>query len=105
MAVWSPSVAIVAPIAAPTWRDVDLNAVVVTFSRDGETLHEATAGDVMGDQWQALLWLVNQIAGQGYNLEPGHVLMTGSIGRMHPEKPGRYQADYGDFGKLTFTGG
>lgn len=97
------SAAFLSGIAAPTWRDVDLNAVVVTFSRDGETLHEATAGDVMGDQWQALLWLVNQIAGQGYNLEPGHVLMTGSIGRMHPAKPGSYQADYGDFGKLTFT--
>lgn len=87
----------------PRWGDVDLNAVNVIFSRDGELLHEATANDVMGDQWEALFWLVNQIAAQGYCLEPGHLMMTGSIGRLHPAKPGSYVADYGDFGKLTFN--
>jgi 2-keto-4-pentenoate hydratase len=31
------------------------------------------------------------------------VLMTGSLGRPAPMKPGRYQADYGVFGSITFT--
>ncbi|MCZ6617655.1 MAG: hypothetical protein O7E57_05940 [Gammaproteobacteria bacterium] len=86
----------------PAWQTMDLNGIGVAFSRDGEILHEANASDVMGDQWQALLWLVNQITAQGYHLEPGYLLMTGSIGRMHPAKPGSYLADYADFGKLTF---
>ena len=89
--------------AMPNWRDHDLNAVTVTFSRNGETLHEASAGDVMDDQWQALLWLVNQVIDQGHTIEPGMFLMTGSIGPPHPGKPGSYVADYGSFGRLKVT--
>ncbi len=102
VAVNAASAAYLSDSQEPAWQNMDLNAVVVAFSRDGEILHEATADDVMGDQWQALLWLVNQIVERGHNLEPGQVLMTGSIGRLHPAKPGSYLADYGDFGKLTF---
>lgn len=87
----------------PAWENIDLNKVNVVFSCDGETLHDALASDVMGDQWQALLWLVNQIVAEGYALQPGHLLMTGSIGRLHPAKPGNYVADYGNFGQLTFA--
>ena len=86
----------------PAWRDTDINAITVRFARDGEVLHEAPASDVMGDQWQALLWLVGRVLEQGYSLEPGHLLMTGSIGAAHPGKPGRYEADFGDFGRLAF---
>jgi 2-keto-4-pentenoate hydratase len=86
----------------PDWRSVNINAVQVRFSRDGVTLHEAPASDVMGDQWQALLWLVGRIVEQGYPLEPGHILMTGSIGAAHPGKPGSYLADFGTFGQVGF---
>ena len=102
IAVNAASAAFLSGSDEPAWQDVDLNAVVVTFSCDGEILHEATADDVMGDQWQALLWLVNHITERGYRVEPDHVLMTGSIGRLHPAKPGSYVADYADLGKLTF---
>ena len=86
----------------PDWRDRDINAVNVRFSRDGELLHEAPASDVMGDQWQALAWLVRRIIDQGYVIEPDHMLMTGSIGAAHPGMPGSYLADYGDFGQIAF---
>lgn len=86
----------------PAWRQADINGIQVRFSRDGEVLHEAPASDVMGDQWQALLWLVTRVLEQGYVLEPGRLLMTGSIGAAHVGKPGRYEADFGDFGRVTF---
>lgn len=86
----------------PDWRGEDINAVQVRFTRDGEPLHEAPASDVMGDQWQALLWLVGRIVDQGYALEPGHILMTGSIGAAHPGEPGSYLADFGTFGQVGF---
>lgn len=86
----------------PDWRGADINAVQVRFSRDGELLHEAPASDVMGDQWQALKWLVGRIVEQGYVLEPGHILMTGSIGAAHPGRPGNYLADFGTFGQIGF---
>ncbi len=88
--------------AEPDWRGVDLNAVNVRFSRDDEALHQAPASDVMGDQWHALRWLVSRIVDQGYAIQPGHVLMTGSIGAAHPGKPGHYLADFGSFGRIGF---
>lgn len=87
---------------APEWRNRDLNAVSVSLSRDGELLQQGLAGEVMGDQWQALHWLVNRIIGQGYIIEPGHILMTGSIGGMQPGRPGGYLADFGELGTLSF---
>lgn len=87
----------------PDWRDEDLNQIPVTFQRDGETLHEAISGDVMDNQWQALLWLVNDVISHGHVVEPGMYLMTGSIGPPHPGLPGEYVADYGPFGTIRFT--
>ena len=67
-----------------------------------ELLHSLGAGTVMEGQWKALAWLVNRVLEQGYELEPGHLLMTGSIGNMHPAKPGKYVADFAALGQLTF---
>jgi 2-keto-4-pentenoate hydratase len=80
-----------------------VNEVEVTLSRDGELLHEGRGTDALGDQFAAATWLINQVVAQGYVIEPGHVLMTGSLGRvqMHT-KPGLYFADYGDFGQIEF---
>jgi 2-keto-4-pentenoate hydratase len=86
----------------PEWRHSDLNALSVSLSRDGELLQQGLAGEVMDDQWQALHWLVNRIVGQGYTIEPGHILMTGSIGGMQPGRPGVYVADFGELGSLRF---
>ncbi|MEE8244763.1 MAG: fumarylacetoacetate hydrolase family protein, partial [Pseudomonadales bacterium] len=82
---------------------LDVNEINVAFSHDGETLHQGRAGDVLGDQWQALLWLVNEVVAQGYTVDEGHLLITGAIGAPHAGQPGEYVADYGDFGRLTFT--
>jgi 2-keto-4-pentenoate hydratase len=71
-------------------------------SSEPALLHSFAAGTVMEGQWQALAWLVNRVLEQGYELEPGHLLMTGSIGNMHPAKPGKYVADFAALGQLTF---
>ena len=81
---------------------VDLNAITATLTRDDVQLHAARAGDVMGDQWAALEWLINRVVAQGYELPAGCLLMTGSIGMMHPGQPGHYVANYGDLGEITF---
>ena len=81
---------------------LDLNGIEVTLSQDGEALHTATAGTVMNDQWTALAWLVNAVVGQGHVVQPNDLLMTGSIGQLQPGLPGRYVADYGSAGAVTF---
>jgi 2-keto-4-pentenoate hydratase len=57
----------------------------------------------MAGQREALTWLINSTLAQGYALRPGHVLMTGSIGSMHPGKAGKYRADFGALGDITFA--
>ena len=86
--------------------DIDLDAVPVTLTRlasADEVLHTAAAGSVMAGQREALIWLINSTLAQGYALRPGHVLMTGSIGSMHAGKAGKYRADFGALGDLTFV--
>jgi 2-keto-4-pentenoate hydratase len=82
--------------------DFDLNAVTVSLTRDGREINRGKGSEAAGDQWQALLWLVNTMIGQGWELEPGHILLTGALGKMLPGKPGKHVADYGDFGKIVF---
>lgn len=82
--------------------DLDLNAQTVRFYRDDELLHEAESRVVLDDQWQALLWLINQTIAQGYEIAPSHLLLTGAIGGAHPGKPGHYRAQFGDLGELSF---
>ena len=86
--------------------DIDIDALPVSLTcidAEQQALHTAMAGSVMAGQRDALIWLINQILAQGYELRPGHVLMTGSIGSMHPGKAGRYRADFDALGELTFA--
>ena len=83
-------------------RSPGMDELRVSFSRDGQVLHEAESGDVMGGQWPALLWLVNAVIDSGYELKPGHLLLTGSLGSPHPAQAGTYVADYAEFGQINF---
>lgn len=83
-------------------KDQDINAMTVMLSLDGQTVNRGKGSDVLGDQWKAALWLSNIMVGQGYEIEPGHILITGAMGKMISGKPGKYEADYGNLGKITF---
>jgi len=82
---------------------LDLNTVTVTLTWDGQKINKGQGTDVLGDQDRAALWLINTMIAQEWTLEPGQVIITGALGNMLPGKPGNYVADYGDFGKITFT--
>lgn len=90
------------PGPAQARDDFDLNQVSVDLFLDGEVVNQGMGKDASGDQWQAALWMVNKIIDQGWTLEPGQLLITGALGKMIPGKPGKYTADYGDFGKIQF---
>jgi len=81
----------------------DLDSLAVSLANGSETLLSGKAGEVLGGQRDALAWLINQVLERGYDIESGHILMTGSIGGMYPAKPGHYTADFDSLGKLTFT--
>jgi 2-keto-4-pentenoate hydratase len=81
---------------------IDLNAVTVSLFFDGQEVNTGKGTDALGDQWQAALWLVNTMVEQGWKPEPGHIAITGALGKILPGKPGKYVADYGNFGKIAF---
>lgn len=87
---------------AQDFHGQDLNAVRVTLLREGEVVNVGEGRDVLGDQWQAALWLVNTLIEQGWSLEAGQLIITGALGKMIPGKAGKYTADYGEFGKIAF---
>ena len=92
----------IGPETGTNWQTCDLNEIPVCLSRDNKILHEALSNIVMLDQWQALLWLVNQVIVRGYVITPEHLLLTGAIGAAHPGKPGHYHANYGPLGQIKF---
>jgi 2-keto-4-pentenoate hydratase len=88
--------------AEPDWRSADMDRVPVSFARDGQILHEAVSGDLMGGPWHALLWLVNMVIDLGYEVQPGQLLLSGALGAPHPAAVGGYVADFGEFGRIAF---
>ncbi|MBE9552134.1 MAG: 2-keto-4-pentenoate hydratase, partial [Proteobacteria bacterium] len=81
---------------------LNLTKLKAVMKRDGEVVSKGTGADVMGDPWEAALWLVNVAVGQGRVIEPGHYLSTGVIGKRVESQPGRYIADFGQLGEIEF---
>lgn len=88
--------------AASDPASVDVNALQVALFESDHRVVEGQGSDASGDQWQALLWLVNHSLKQGYQLDTGHLLITGALGKMMPAKPGTYRADFAELGELHF---
>ena len=82
---------------------VDVANLKVTLAKDGKVVFQGKASDALGDQWQALLWLVNGVVKQGWTIEPGQILITGALGKMIPAKPGKYEANFGELGLIVFN--
>ena len=79
---------------------VDLSALTITLSRDGETVSQGRGSDAFGDPWAAALWLVNHLIDHGWTIEPGQILLSGALGKVVEAQSGAYEADFGPLGKL-----
>ncbi len=89
-----------APVA--TEQAGDLNQLSVTLVHNNTTINQGSGSDALGDQWQALLWLIESLHEQGYQLKKDQLLITGALGKMLPAESGEYGADFGTLGKLNF---
>lgn len=82
-------------IAGPELAAGDVDGLRIELARDGVTLYQAAANEVMGSQWQALAWLLNQLVARGHAVDAGQLLITGAIGTPQPGLPGAYRASFG----------
>ncbi|HUV64279.1 MAG TPA: fumarylacetoacetate hydrolase family protein [Sedimentisphaerales bacterium] len=86
---------------------VDVDAVTLKLIRNGETVAESAATNVMGSPWNSLLWCANHVVKLGGTLEPGTVVSTGTASPAYKVKgdaiEGQYVGDCGPLGKVTMT--
>jgi 2-keto-4-pentenoate hydratase len=80
----------------------DLNAVSVKLFHNGQEIAHGMGKNALGDQWKALQWTVNHVVEKGGEIKNGDIVITGSLTPMMPVKPGKYLADFGDFGTIEF---
>ena len=85
-------------------RDLaQVNEIRVALYRDEQVIDTGAARDALGNQLEALLWLVNDAYSHGWQLHAGQLLITGTLGKMNPAQPGSYRADYGLGRTLSFV--
>lgn len=85
------------------WIGQNLNAVAVSLSHNGNIVNQGEGTDALGDQWEALRWLVNQVLAHGWSIEKGNILITGALGTMIAAEPGIYRAQFNDGATLELT--
>ena len=80
---------------------VNVDTVAAALTLDGQAVAAGRARDVLSSPWASLLWLVNGLVKSGLALEPGDVVLTGSMIATYSPPPGREAGAYvGDFGAL-----
>ena len=94
---------VLGPGVAPDKTDID--SITLKLLRNGETLAESPATNVMGSPWNSLLWLANKQVKTGGALEPGDVVVSGTAAPAYktkgPKIKGRYRGECGDLGRVT----
>lgn len=69
-------------------RDVDLRLSGCTLHINGDLVATGAGGAVLGSPLNSLVWLANTVGPLGVTLEPGHVVLPGSMTKAFPISPG-----------------
>lgn len=90
-------------VGAPVPVDsVDPDSVSVTLRRDDTVVNQATGAAVRGGQWHNLRMVLNSITRHGDTIPAGSVILGGALGKVLPGQKGRYEADFGNLGRIEF---
>ena len=72
-----------------------INDYQASLSKNGVIINQGVATDAMGDQKEALVWMINRLLQAGYQLNQDHLLITGALGTMMRAEKGQYEAQFG----------
>lgn len=89
-------------MVSASWRDADLAAHRVTVSRNGQPVAQGAGAMVLGDPWNALLWIANELREHGPGLRANDLVTTGTCIVPTPIGHGdTIRADFGVFGMVS----
>ncbi|GAA4359982.1 fumarylacetoacetate hydrolase family protein [Kangiella marina] len=71
-----------------------VNQLTTSLSKNGTIIMHGKATDAMGDQQEALVWMINKLLAIGYPLNQDNLLITGALGTMLPAEKGQYEARF-----------
>jgi 2-keto-4-pentenoate hydratase len=84
--------------------ELDLSLTGGLLRRDGVIVGTGAGGAVFGSPVNALVWLANALGAQGVALEPGHVILPGSVCAAVPFGPGdTVSAAFDRIGTVSIT--
>ena len=69
---------------------LDLRTLGMVIRRDGELVDTGAGAAALGDPIAAVAWLANTLAPYGVSLEPGQLIMTGSLHAAFPVAAGQW---------------
>ncbi len=82
----------------------DLRWIGAILKRNGVVEETGLGAGVLDDPVTGILWLVHRLAAYGLGIAAGDILLSGSFIRPVEAPPGsRFDADFGDFGRVTLN--
>jgi len=82
---------------------VDVNTIAAAAKYKGQIVAQGVATNNMwGDQWSALLFLVEKLHLRGYQIKAGDFVITGAMNSLAFIERGNYRVDYGELGTIKF---
>lgn len=84
------------------WYGQNINSIAVSLHHNGHIVNQGQGKDALGDQWEALRWLVNQVLAHGWVIEKDYLLITGALGAVVQAKPGTYRAQFNKRASIKF---
>ncbi len=85
-----------------SWLGQDVNSISVSVMYNNQIILQGQGKDALGDQWEALRWLVNQVLSHGWVIEKDNILITGALGGMTTAKVGEYKIQYNKGSAIEF---
>ncbi|MBN6039301.1 2-keto-4-pentenoate hydratase [Amycolatopsis sp. 195334CR] len=67
---------------------IDLSGAPCALRLNDEVIETGDSSAVMGSPLNSLVWIANKLGEMGTALQPGHVILSGSITRVAPVAPG-----------------
>jgi len=83
--------------------EVDVNTIMAEAKYKGQIVSQGVATNNMwGDQWSALLFLVEKLHLRGHQIKAGNFVITGAMNSLTFIERGKYKVDYGELGMIKF---